>query len=534
MNHFVEACEELLDGVYSSFDRIVMGSYFIMLHSAGGLLTWFRRLHPDKPLDKNQLLRFAYRAARRLYKFAEANGIPVLDNLQDARKHEVAQSYLKDFSKDEGIFLIIKTREMMPIYESRTPKTKPESLHRHLEKKMRYVNYYYFHIKDKKWGHVTIGMCPHPPFAAKVILNGHNWLAQCAERRGVEYEQRENCFTGFADEAKLQKLADTLNEGHLEEVCRRWLPRVMMSLTNDELRASGIARQQSLMQVEYCTNLLFREPRVLDWVYQNLLDNTRQHLRPEAINAIFGRERRGGKLKSMRVHIENPSYNLTVVNIWFGKNRLKLYDKGERVLRVEVTINLPKALGLKKSLSELPQYRRRMESMITNLLNTLKAADQCRLPGEVLEELQAPVITEKLRLPGISLTHRRVMTVLSCAVELAKNPLGFTLAELYPHVVERLAVEGYTKSQLTYDLRKLRGKELLEKIPEHQRYRFSSEGLQKAVGLLVFRDEILRPVLSNAHLAGKRGPKPKLSPREQLVFDIQLKLEALCLEYGLK
>ncbi len=49
MNTFVNAYRNLLDGVYCSFDRIVIGAYFTMLHSAGGLLTWFRRLHPDKP-----------------------------------------------------------------------------------------------------------------------------------------------------------------------------------------------------------------------------------------------------------------------------------------------------------------------------------------------------------------------------------------------------------------------------------------------------------------------------------------------------
>ncbi len=58
------------------------------------------------------------------------------------------------------------------------------------------------------------------------------------------------------------------------EVCRRWLPRVMMTLTNDELRGSSVVRQQALMQVEQYTNLLFCEPRVVDWVYQNFAYNT--------------------------------------------------------------------------------------------------------------------------------------------------------------------------------------------------------------------------------------------------------------------
>ncbi|MBV9030401.1 MAG: hypothetical protein JO364_08825 [Pseudonocardiales bacterium] len=39
-----------------------------------------------------------------------------------------------------------------------------------LAKKMAFVNHYSFHIMDPEWGHVTIKLSGHPPFAAQVIL----------------------------------------------------------------------------------------------------------------------------------------------------------------------------------------------------------------------------------------------------------------------------------------------------------------------------------------------------------------------------
>ena len=534
MNHFVQAYQNLLSGMYCSFDRIVLGAYFIMLHRPGGLLTWFRRLHPETPLDKNQLMRFACRFGRRTQAFAKANQIPILYPERGTRKHELAQTYFNHFQKPEGIFLIMVVREMAWVYESRTPKTAAEKLHRNLEMKRRLVNYYYFHLRDKNWGHVTIGISPHPPFAAKIILNGHDWLARRADRRGLSYQKRENCLVEITDAKPLQELADTLSEGHLFEVCRRWIPRVLMGLTAEEIRASCIQREFYFMQAEYSHNMLFRQPRHLNWVYQAMIDNTRQRLRPGSINKVFGKDRRGVKIKSLSLRIENPQYDLTTVNLWLGKNRIKTYDKGERVLRTEVTINHPRALGLKKSLSALPQYRRRMESMITTYHNTLQAAEQCHLPHDVLEDLQAPVRRDKTRLPGITLTNRRLMTVLATAVELAKQPQGFTAAELYAKMGECFKNESYTKSQLTYDLRKLKAKTIIQKIPGRQRYHFTFVGLQKAVGLLVFRGEILQPVLALPRLDKKPGPKPKLDHRHQLYRNIQLNLEALCLDYGLK
>ncbi len=49
-------------------------------------------------------------------------------------------------------------------------------MHRFLEvigniaKKTAFVNHYSFHIMDPQWGHVTIKMSGHPPFAAQIIL----------------------------------------------------------------------------------------------------------------------------------------------------------------------------------------------------------------------------------------------------------------------------------------------------------------------------------------------------------------------------
>jgi hypothetical protein len=533
MNHFVHTYQNLLTGVYCSFDRMVIGAYYTMLHKPGGLLTWFRRLQPNKPLDKNQLMRFACRFGRRTQAFSKANGIALVYPKRGTRKHELAQTYLKNFQRPEGIFLIMVVREMAWVYESYTPKTAPEKLHRPLNKKMGLVNYYYFHIRDKNWGHVTIGISPHPPFAAKIILNGHNWLAQRADRRRLAYQKHDNCLIDIADGQALQELADTLSEGHLLDVCRRWMPRVMMGLTPEELRVSGIQRQFYFMQTEYAHNMLFRQPRYLSWVYQTMIDNTRQRLRPGTINTVFGKDRRGVKIKSMSLRLEQPEYDLTTVNFWFGKNRIKTYDKGDGVLRTEVTINHPRVLGLKKSLSALPFYRRCMENMISAYHNIWHAADQCRLSSEALEDLQAPTLQNNIRIPGISLTHRRLLTVLVAALELAKRPDGFATAVLYAQVCERMQ-QPYTKSQLNYDLRKLKAKTIIEKIAGHQRYRFTIAGLSKAVGLMVFRDEILQPVLSNRHLAKLPGRPRHLSPRDQLYHNIQLNLEALCQEYGLK
>ncbi len=54
----------------------------------------------------------------------------------------------------------------------------------------------------------------------------------------------------------------------------------------------------------------------------------------------------------------------------------------------------------------------------------------------------------------------------------------FTTAELYPHTLAALGLsaEQYSLASLRYDLRKLRVKGLVEKLPKSRRYRLSSQG----------------------------------------------------------
>ena len=45
---------------------------------------------------------------------------------------------------------------------------------------------------------MIIRFCPHPPFNALVILNGHEWVAKEAERRRLAFRKQDNCFSELA------------------------------------------------------------------------------------------------------------------------------------------------------------------------------------------------------------------------------------------------------------------------------------------------------------------------------------------------
>jgi hypothetical protein len=72
-----------------------------------------------------------------------------------------------------GLFAVFVSRAPSLLWDMKEFSNGPINIRR--KKKNTLVNHYYFHIMDKEWGHVTVGMYAHPLFSCNIILNGHEW-----------------------------------------------------------------------------------------------------------------------------------------------------------------------------------------------------------------------------------------------------------------------------------------------------------------------------------------------------------------------
>ena len=202
---FTERYGDLLTGSYDCVDRIVLNAYYPMGNTAGGFRTWWRRLiggsdaEADAVLDNTHLMRLAGRFARRVRAWAADNAVPVIDCTAGERKHLVAEEYLRTHSVGPGVFLILVARAPAMVWDVR--RSADGTVIGNLARKRTYVNHYSFHIMDRQWGHLTIKMAGHAPFAAQVILNGHEYVAIAAQGEGIGFVKEGNCFTEITDPA---------------------------------------------------------------------------------------------------------------------------------------------------------------------------------------------------------------------------------------------------------------------------------------------------------------------------------------------
>ena len=148
--------------------------------------------------------------------------------------------------------------------------------------------------------------------------------------------------------------------------------------------------------------------------------------------------------------------------------------KGEHVLRLEATVHNTKELRCGRSLEHFPEIITRLAGMAERFATTLDCADITFINDQVLDDLPLPSQLAATRTGGVDLNKPRIRAALSAALALTAAPCGFTVADFTAKVHAITRHTGYTTRQAAYDLRKLRGKDLIAKPGRTRRYHVRS------------------------------------------------------------
>jgi len=510
---------DLLTGTYDCVDRISVRGYYPLGQTSGGLLTWWNQLFPNRELTEQGLRKLAGDFARRVNGYARKHKIALrYFATGDKTKHAQAEKLRPVDAKFRGMFAIFVAKAPALVWQAKNNREGKVVLRR--PQNWPLVYHYHFHIVDPEWGHVTIKMSGHPPFGLQISLNGHEWVERRARRAGIDWVKEGNCFVGGSQLAQLDELAQQLDGAQglarLGRVVDRWVYSACLcfALNFEQQKRSGFRYRYSCYQLEYSRNLLFKSGRQLDAVYQGLIDRTRGVLDVPRLKTIFGRKQRPSKTKAregrLEKIIERSVHDLTVFKIHFGKLTLKMYDKGERVLRVEIIVNNIEELRCGKGLEKLPGMLAKLEAMVVGFLEVVQAAHLSFIDGQQFDALAAPSVRGARRTAGVDLQKPRMRAVAEAVIALASQPRGFTAANLAErvHAQKGRAMANYVPRQAAYDLNKLRGKSLVERIDKTRRYRVRRPAIRTMAALLILREQVIKPVLAGV-CRPKRGRPPK-------------------------
>ena len=154
----------------------------------------------------------------------------------------------------------------------------------------------------------------------------------------------------------------------------------------------------------------------------------------------------------------------------FGRLTGKAYTKCERVLRFEAIAHNTAELRCGRMIEKFPKIVTILAGVAERFCTALDCVDTGYISDGVLDELPTGSMLGATRVGGVDLNKARIRDALAAVLALAPAPNGFTVAEFTAKVRTLTGTTDldYSIRQAGYDLRKLRGKQLLGK-PERTR-----------------------------------------------------------------
>lgn len=189
---------------------------------------------------------------------------------------------------------------------------------------------------------------------------------------------------------------------------------------------------------------------------------------------------------------------------------LKGYTKGERVLRFEAIVHNARTFGCGCVVDRFPEIVTRLAAMAERFTSMLDCVDIGFLPDGILDQLPVASQVGATRVGGIDINKPRIRQALAAVLALSVAPNGFTVADFTAKVQAMTGQneEEYSTRQAAYDLRKLRGKELIVKVQKSHSYRVCKQGARIIAALCTLRDHVLAPIL-----AGVKSPRNGRPPK---------------------
>ncbi len=183
-------------------------------------------------------------------------------------------------------------------------------------------------------------------------------------------------------------------------------------------------------------------------------------------------------------------------------------SSSKRALRTETTINNTRDFGIGRDISHLPDLRTIGREANRRLLDVQSVTEDCIIGATTFQQVVLPSVADGRRAPGLRFGDERVMALLSCLCQCCHLPEGFTNASLRSLVAGYLGQEN-TSPQMTYDLRRLRRKRLIARVPGTRRYTLTPAGRRTAFFFAKTYTRIFQPGISQLEPS---APGPSHTP----------------------
>lgn len=480
----------------SCLDRLLVQGYVPRLQSEGLLVRWM--LDRGEAPSPRVFGRARERMVDAVARFVEDTGVPMVSFGRGQRKEDVARPYQLAAEREgrEGVVLVGVAQEKL-VGGWRGQRDGGSDAHPHFafRRAQMYVNHYYFYVWDRQWGPAFVKMCPFAPFPVWACLNGHEWLKRRLADTGVGFTPLDNGLLSCEDPAAAQGWAQRVSGPCVREFMARWLACLPGPL--QPLDATlGYGWEFSFRQVEFSDTAVFDRPRDGRLWFDAAI---RDHLdvgHPEKVAVVFDRRVSTRTPGVCKTKVVTPGVD-PHIQVHYRSSKTKAYFKDLHGVRVETTINNPADFGVKKTVNAANFDQLRAIGQATNARFLEAVGEGAPPPPDTaaLEKVVMPSLHDGLKAPGFRFGEPRARALLASIVAFCHVMGGLTNNGLV-RTMRSLHDPAYSTRQATYDLRRLRRKGFIERVPGRNHYRVTPHGRAMATTMTKLYARVVVPALS--------------------------------------
>jgi hypothetical protein len=419
-----------------AIDRMYLNAYVPSLQTGAAVVYFLKTQLGVRVQSTTMLAPMSRQFVEAIERFATTQGVDLVTFEKGQRKDDVTQQYLAAFDGDEGVLFIGKAQEKASVFRTEKRRDAAGKTYPWIIRSTAMVNHYYVYILDKDFGPLFIKFCSYFPYAAKLCLNGHEWLKRQLTNRAIAYEPLDNGVRSCADPARVQRIADSLDATTIDAVFRKWLRRLPHPFAAAH-RAAGYRYQLSVLQAEFALTQVLDRPLVGRCFFEEVIRENLDIGRPDQMQLLFNRRVTRRTPGQFRTRVLTAGV-VPSLHVQYKRSKVKQYHKEGQALRTETTINNTYDFEIGRALHNLPALREIGFAANRRLLRVESLSHDCLVGEHHLQGVSQPIVVNAQHAAGLRFGDRRVLALMQTLCLFALSPTGFRHREVRARVAQLL------------------------------------------------------------------------------------------------
>jgi len=333
--------QEHIDFVYTSFDRVLLRGYLPNLFVEGSVIKLLRNLgfqnHSNGVIKlltdqlNSHIQKQAERLGVKIHWWGASEKKNYHSKIDLVEKHY--QSELQQINLQDRVLCIIKSIESAGTFANKEVKTKEGKPFTKMYSCQKFVSHYYIYIQDKELGLCYLKISSYLPFVCEFYMNGHNYLKQQFDKKGVKYQMHDNSFISVSDLPLLETLVKEFQPSIALNRIDYWMDLFFrFDKGQKSTRSKLLTHTWYTYQTEISTNIILKSKKFAKSLFQRILQKHHTIGLPDRLTEIFGLSKAVPGSKTVQ-----HTYNIQAcIKHWLEKNSVKAYNKGDCLLRIEL------------------------------------------------------------------------------------------------------------------------------------------------------------------------------------------------------